>query len=170
DQMRVTASLAFVIALFGLGITYLLAAFVRLNVVSPRSAIGWYLAGVVFFQLGPTIYQGMYEFRRDISSGFYHAALESMQNAGSPFGSLAAVNSTDLPPLELCDALGPYLPGAQMTAFGEGVDGMDVALAYLLADGEDVMGYPPPIPTACFQPRGAMYERNLPTHWQFYED
>lgn len=170
DQMRVTASLAFVIALFVLGITYLLAAFVRLDVVSPRSAIGWYLAGAVFFQLGPTLYQGMYEFRRDISSGFYHAALESMQNAGSPFGSLAAVNSTDLPPLELCDALGPYLPGAQMTAFGEGVDGMDVALAYLLADGEDVMGYPPPIPTACFQPRGAMYERNLPTHWQFYED
>lgn len=170
DQMRVTASLAFVIALFVLGITYLLAAFVHLNVVSPRSAIGWYLAGAVFFQLGPTLYQGMYEFRRDISSGFYHAALESMQDAGSPFGSLAAVNSTDLPPLELCDALGPYLPGAQMTAFGEGVDGMDVALAYLLADGEDVMGYPPPIPTACFQPRGAMYERNLPTHWQFYED
>jgi hypothetical protein len=170
NQMRVTASLAFVIALIVLGITYLLAAFVRLDVVSPRSAIGWYLAGAVFFQLGPTLYQGMYEFRRDISSGFYHAALDSMQNAGSPFSSLAAVNSTDLPPLELCDALGPYLPGAQMTAFGEGVDGMDVALAYLLADGEDVMGYPPPIPTACFQPRGAMYERNLPTHWQFYED
>jgi hypothetical protein len=170
DQMRVTASLAFVIALFVLGITYLLAAFVHLNVVSPRSAIGWYLAGAVFFQLGPTLYQGMYEFRRDISSGFYHAALESMQDAGSPFGSLAAVNSTDLPPLELCDALGPYLPDATMTAFGEGVDGMDVALAYLLADGEDVMGYPPPVATACFQPRGAMYERNLPTHWQFYED
>ncbi len=170
SQMRVTASLTFVIALIVLGITYLLAAFVKLDVVSPRSAIGWYLAGAVFFQLGPQFYQGMYEFRRDISAGFYNVALDSVQNAGSPFGSLAAVNSTDLPPLEACDALGPYLPGAQMTAFGEGVDGMDVALAYLLADGEDVMGYPPPIPTACFQPRGAMYERNLPTHWQFYED
>lgn len=170
SQMRVTASLAFVIALIVLGITYLLAAFLRLDVVSPRSAIGWYLAGAVFFQLGPALYQGMYEFRRDISSGFYNVAMESMQGAGSPFGSLAAVNSTDLPPLELCDALGPYLPGATMTAFGEGVDGLDVALAYLLADGEDVMGYPSPVPTACFQPRGAMYERNLPTHWQFYED
>jgi len=170
NQMRVTASLAFVIALMVLGITYLLAAFMRLDIVSPRSAIGWYLAGAVFFQLGPTLYQGMYEFRRDISSGFYNVAMESMQGAGSPFGSLAAVNSTDLPPLELCDALGPYLPGATMTPFGEGVDGLDVALAYLLADGEDVMGYPSPVPTACFQPRGAMYERDLPTHWQFYED
>ncbi len=169
NQMRVTASLAFVIALIVLGITYLLAAFLRLDVVSPRSAIGWYLAGAVFFQLGPTLYQGMDEFRRDISSGFYHVALESMQGVGSPFGSLAAVNSTDLPPLELCDALGPYLPGATMTAFGEGVDGLDVALAYLLADGEDVMGYPAPVLTACFQPRGALYERNLPTYWQFDE-
>ncbi len=118
SQMRVTASLAFVIALFVLGITYLLAAFVRLDVVSPRSAIGWYLAGIVFFQLGPALYQGMNSFRQDLSSGFYNVALDSMQSAGSPFGSLAAVTSSDLPPLPACDALGPYLPGATMTPFG----------------------------------------------------
>ena len=170
NQMRVTASLAFVIALIVLGITYLLAAFVRLDVVSPRNAIGWYLAGAVFFQLGPTLYQGMNDFRRDLSSGFYNVALDSMQSAGSPFSSLGAVTSSDLPPLEACDALGPYLPGATMTPFGSGVDGLDIALAYLLADGQDVMGYPSPIPTACFQPRGALYDPALPTHWQFYED
>lgn len=170
DQMRVTASLSFVIALIVLGITYLLAAFVRLDVVNPRSAIGWYLAGAVFFQLGPTLYQGMYEFRRDVSSGFYNVAMANMDSAGSPFSSLGAVTSDDLPPLEACDALGPYLPGAQMTAFGEGVDGLDIALSYLLADGQDVMGYPAPVPTACFQPRGAMYKTDLPTAWQFYED
>jgi len=170
NQMRVTASLAFVIALIVLGITYLLAAFVKLDVVSPRSAIGWYLAGVVFFQLGPTLYQGMHDFRRDLSSGFYNVALDSMQSAGSPFSSLGAVTSSDLPPLPACDALGPYLPGATMTPFGSGVDGLDIALAYLLADGQDVMGYPPPVATACFQPRGAMYDPALPTHWQFYED
>jgi hypothetical protein len=170
NQMRVTASLAFVIALIVLGITYLLAAFVRLDVVSPRSAIGWYLAGAVFFQLGPVLYQGMHDFRRDLSSGFYNVALDSMQSAGSPFSSLGAVTSSDLPPLPACDALGPYLPGATMTPFGSGVDGLDIALAYLLADGQDVMGYPPPVATACFQPRGAMYDPALPTHWQFYED
>jgi len=170
NQMQVTAGLSFVIALIVLGITYLLAAFVKLDVVSPRSAIGWYLAGAVFFQLGPTLYQGMNDFRRDLSSGFYNVALDSMQGAGSPFSSLAAVTSSDLPPLPACDALGPYLPGATMTPFGSGVDGLDIALAYLLADGQDVMGYPPPVPTACMQPRGALYDPALPTHWQFYED
>jgi len=169
-QMRVTASLAFVIALIVLGITYLLAAFVRLDVVSPRSAVGWYLAGVVFFQLGPTLYQGMHDFRRDLSSGFYNVALESMQSVGSPFGSLGAVTSSDLPPLPACDALGPYLPGATMTPFGSGVDGLDIALAYLRADGQDVMGYPSPIPTACFQPRAPGQDTDLPTDWIFREE
>ncbi|MCL4237638.1 MAG: hypothetical protein KJ047_05275 [Anaerolineae bacterium] len=168
NQMRVTASLAFVIALMVLGITYMLAAFVKLDVVSPRGAIGWYLAGIVFFQLGPLLYQGMNDFRRDLSTGFYTVALDSMQSAGSPFSSLGAVTSSDLPPLEACDALGPYLPGA--TGFSNDVDGLDIALAYLLADGQDVMGYPPPTLTTCYQPRGALYDPALPTHWQFYED
>lgn len=170
NQMRVTASLAFVIALIVLGITYLLAAFVKLDVVSPRSAVGWYLAGAVFFQLGPTLYQGMHDFRRDLSSGFYHVALESMQSAGSPFGSRAAVTSSDLPPLPACDALGPYLPGATMTPFGSSVDGLDIALAYLRADGQDVMGYPAPVPTACFQPRAPGQDTDLPTDWIFREE
>jgi len=168
NQMQVTVSMAFVIALMVLGITYLLAAFVKLDVVRPRSAIGWYLAGIVFFQLGPMLYQGMHDFRRDLSTGFYTVALDSMQSAGSPFSSLGAVTSSDLPPLEACDALGPYLPGA--TGFSNDVDGLDIALAYLLADGQDVMGYPPPTLTSCFQPRGALYDPALPTHWQFYED
>jgi hypothetical protein len=168
NQMRVTASLAFVIALIVLGITYLLAAFVKLDVVSPRGAMGWYLAGIVFFQLGPLLYQGMNDFRRDLSTGFYTVALDSMQSAGSPFSSLGAVTSSDLPPLEACDALGPYLPGA--TGFSNDVDGLDIALAYLRADGQDVMGYPPPTLTSCFQPRGTLYDPDLPTDWQFREE
>ncbi len=50
-QIAVTA--AFVIALLVLGITYLLAAFARIRVVESRSAIAWYLAGTLFFALGP---------------------------------------------------------------------------------------------------------------------
>jgi hypothetical protein len=169
SQMRVSTSLAFVIALVVLGITYLLAAFVRLEVVNPRSAIGWYLAGVVFFQLGPTLYQGMNNFRQDISSGFYNIALDSMDGAGSPFNSLRAVRSDDQPPLAACDALGPYLPGATLTPLGTGVDGLDIALAYLRADGQDVMGYPSPVPTACFQPRAPEQATDLPTDWIFRE-
>ena len=57
DSLRVATSLAFVVALFVLGVTYLLASIVRLDVVSPRNAILWYLAGVIFFQVGPALYQ-----------------------------------------------------------------------------------------------------------------
>ena len=159
NQMQVTVSMSFVIALTILGITYLLAAFVKLDVVRPRSAIGWYLAGMVFFQLGPMLYQGMHDFRRDLSTGFYAIALDSMQTGSGPFNSLNNVSSSDLPPLEACDALGPYLPTA--TGFSNDVDGLDIALAYLLADGQDVMGYPPPTLTSCFQPRGALYDPAL---------
>jgi hypothetical protein len=165
SQMRVTASLSFVIALLVLGVTYLLAAFVRLDVVRPRSAIAWYLAGAVFFQLGPSLYQGMNTFRQDLSTGFYGVALDSMQSAGSPFSSLAAVSSDDLPPLQACDALGPYLPNA--AGFSHDIDGLDIALAYLRADGQDVMGYPAPALTSCFQPHPPGQATDLPTDWIF---
>jgi hypothetical protein len=165
SQMRVTASLSFVIALLALGVTYLLAAFVRLDVVRPRSAIAWYLAGAVFFQLGPSLYQGMNTFRQDLSTGFYGVALDSMQSAGSPFSSLAAVSSDDLPPLQACDALGPYLPNA--AGFSHDIDGLDIALAYLRADGQDVMGYPAPVLTSCIQPHPPGQATDLPSDWIF---
>jgi hypothetical protein len=165
SQLRVTAGLSFVIALFVLGITYLLAAFVRLDVVRPRSAIAWYLAGAVFFQLGPSLYQGMNTFRQDLSTGFYGIALDSMQGAGSPFSSLGAVSSDDQPPLAACDALGPYLPNA--AGFSHDIDGLDIALAYLRADGQDVMGYPAPALTSCFQPHPPGQATDLPSDWIF---
>ena len=51
------------LALLILGITYLLAVFVRLDVVSPRSMAVWYLAGLLFFQLGPSFYASMNDLR-----------------------------------------------------------------------------------------------------------
>ena len=63
-QIAVTA--AFVVALLVLGVTYLLAAFARIRVVEPRSAIAWYLAGALFFALGPQLYQGLNDFRLDV--------------------------------------------------------------------------------------------------------
>src|SRR3954452_25073019 len=47
DSLRVVVGYVFVVALLVLGITYLLAAFVRLDVVSARSAILWYAAGML---------------------------------------------------------------------------------------------------------------------------
>src|SRR5687767_11486300 len=53
DSLRVATSLAFVFALIILGLTYLVASIVRLDIVSPRSAILWYFAGLLFFGIGP---------------------------------------------------------------------------------------------------------------------
>ena len=135
-QIAVTAS--FAIAMIVLGITYTLAAFARMRVVEPKSAIAWYLAGALFFALGPQLYQGMSDLRRDLGQAFYASSLSGLQGAtGSAFSSLSDVASTDLGLISLCDNFGSYMPVWNRT-----VDGLDVALAYLRADGIDLMGYP----------------------------
>jgi hypothetical protein len=139
DSLRVGVTLAFVVALLVLGITYLLAAFVRLDVVRPRSAIAWYGAGVLFYSLGPQLYLGLIDFRAAISEGFYVSALAPLQGSiGTAFAPLGSVETSDLAMGALCDHLGDYLP-----AGGGRIDGLDVALSYLRADGIDVMGYHP---------------------------
>ena len=52
-SLQVAVSVAFVVALLVLGVTYLLAAFARMRIVEPKSAIAWYLAGALFFALVP---------------------------------------------------------------------------------------------------------------------
>ncbi len=137
-SLQIAVSLAFVVALLVLGITYLLAAFARMRVVEPRSAIAWYLAGALFFSLGPSLYQGMSDFRRTLSSAFYASSLSGLSAAtGSAFDSLDSVSSTDMGILNLCDNFGSYMPVWNYT-----IDGLDVALSYLRADGIDLMGYP----------------------------
>ena len=142
-SLSLAVSLAFVIALLVLGLTYLLAALIRLDVVNLRSAITWYIAGALFFALGPALYAGMNDFRTQIAQGFYLSTLGGLQGTmGATFDSLRQVQSSDLALGPLCDYLGVYLPGAT----GPGaIDGLDVALAYLRAGGPDVMGYPYPL-------------------------
>ena len=137
-SLQVAVSIAFVVALLVLGVTYLLAAFARMRIVEPKSAIAWYLAGALFFALGPSLYQGMSDFRRDISQAFYTSSLSGLSAAtGSAFNSLSSVDSADMGILNLCDNFGSYMPVWNAT-----IDGLDVALAYLRADGIDLMGYP----------------------------
>ncbi len=57
SSLGVAVGYVFIVALLVLGITYMLAAFVRLDVVSPRSALLWYIAGALFFSIGPSFYQ-----------------------------------------------------------------------------------------------------------------
>ena len=85
-SLQMAVSLAFVVALLVLGITYLLAAFARMRIVEPKSAIAWYLAGALFFAFGPQLYQGMSDFRRDLASAFYASSLSGLSAAsGSAF-------------------------------------------------------------------------------------
>src|SRR5579859_1193849 len=110
DSLRVATSLAFVFALIVLGVTYLIASIVRLDIVSPRNAILWYIAGVIFFSIGPLLYQGMNDFRQTISSAFYLSVLNTLQGqSGSAFSSLNGVQSPDLGILNPCNNFGPYL-------------------------------------------------------------
>src|SRR5512142_611513 len=90
-SLQVATAWMFVIALFVLGITYMLASIVRLDVVSPRNAILWYVAGAIFFQLGPALYRGMDDFRRSISAAFYLSVLNAVQ--GQVGAALTSLNS-----------------------------------------------------------------------------
>jgi hypothetical protein len=169
-SLSIAFSITFVIALLVLGITYLLASIIRLDVVSPRSALLWYMAGLFFFGAGPSLYQGMNDFRTGIGSAFYGSALVGLQGTDTgTFSGLNQVTSADLGMGTLCDHLGPYLPGAAFTSNPK-IDGLDVALAYLRADGPDVMGYPQPFYSLgctyhAVHPFTAAYVANVPMEW-----
>ena len=83
--------------------------------VAPRSAIMWYVAGIMFFTIGPSFYQGMNTFRLNISQLMYLSVLQGLDDNAGDFSSLAQVNSNDLDLGALCDHFDVYLPGAART-------------------------------------------------------
>ncbi|MCA0454930.1 MAG: DUF4870 domain-containing protein [Chloroflexi bacterium] len=159
DSLSFAVSVVFVVALLVLGITYLLAAFIRLDIVAPRSAIMWYVAGILFFTIGPSFYQGMNTFRLNISQVMYLSVLQGLNDNAGDFSSLAQVDSNDLDLGALCDQFDVYLPGAT----GPGpIDGLDIAMAYLRGHAQDVMGYPQPV----YSPGCGIYLQNPnPSTW-----
>lgn len=145
--MRVAASMTFVLALFILGLTYLMAVWIRLDVVRPQRAFLWFLAGTLFFQVGPALYGSFHEMRTRLSSAFYAAGLAGISGSDSPFSAYTAIqmdNNDPLPMNDLCDNLGPYIEPNPPGGFHETVRGSDVALVFLRATGYDLMGFPPP--------------------------
>jgi hypothetical protein len=159
SSLSTAVNVVFIAALLVLGITYMLASFVRLDVVSPRSALIWYVAGALFFMIGPSFYQGMNEFRLNIGQVMYLSVLDGMASNAGDFSSLAQVNSNDIGLGALCDHFDVYLPGAT----GPGpIDGLDIAMAYLRGHPEDVMGYPQPV----YSPGCGIYFLNQnPSTW-----
>jgi hypothetical protein len=128
----------FIIALGILGCTYFLSSLIQLNVVSPRNMLLWYLSGALFFQLGPTLYRSMDDLRQSLSTYFYAASLDAVKNQ-SPFQALASGDNAKSSPI-----YGMSTPCNNFTNVSLGpagtFDGLDIALAYLKADGVDVIG------------------------------
>jgi len=164
SQFGIAVSMSFTIAIMVLGLSYMIAHFIRLNVVELRSALTWYVLVALFFQLGPELYLSMNDLRADINSFFYATSLQSV-NDGSPLAPLNN-NMTDdgIPMLAPCDNFG-WLSGTTSTQAGAGVDGLDIGMAYMLATARDVLGEPPSVLGNCTTVNPGGYETNLPFRW-----
>ncbi|GIK64267.1 MAG: hypothetical protein BroJett018_20610 [Chloroflexota bacterium] len=167
SQFGVAVSMSFTIAMMVLGMSYLIAHFIRFNVVEFKSALTWYLLVALFFQLGPELYLSMNNLRSDINSFFYATSLDTINSSGSPLSPLNNNLSNDgIPMLPPCDNFG-WLTGQNSTQAGTGVDGLDIAMAYMLATSHDVLGQAPPVLGNCRTPNPGGYENNLPFNWYF---
>ncbi len=123
------------VAVIALGLSYVLAAWVKIQVVNWQSALGWLLFGLLFYSLAPSLYAEGEGFRRALASGMYDLLLAeaNLTTVQSDLSAIAASPS----------------PGTGVVAdqFGDGYrDGLDVAMAYVLADGEDVLASPDTLP------------------------
>jgi hypothetical protein len=167
SQLGIAVSLSFTIAMIVLGLSYMVAHFIRLNVVEFKSAFMWYVLVALFFQMGPELYLGMNSLRADINSFFYATSLQTINNSGSPLSPLNNNLSDDgIPMLPPCDNFG-WMSGTSGSGPGQGVDGLDIAMAYMLAASRDVLGNPPPTSGNCSTPNPGGYDSNLPFRWYF---
>ena len=127
----------------------------------------WYVVVALFFQLGPELYLGMNSLRSDINSFFYATSLQTINNSGSPLSPLNSNLSNDgIPMLPPCDNFG-WLSGQSANQPGQGVDGLDIGMAYMLATSRDVLGNPPPVIGNCTTVNPGGYDSNLPFRWYF---
>jgi hypothetical protein len=126
----------FVIAITVLGLTYLLAVFGRFEVVNLRSAVMWLLFASALYIFGPHLYTGLEDLRRLMAGGFYEVGVQTFSDASTATG-MAAIGS--LPSDQIptpTDQFGQFLPGVPGAT---AVDGLDVAMAYVQADGHDAL-------------------------------
>ena len=85
----------FVLAMTVLGITYLLAVFGTIQIVSMRSAILWLLFAAFIYQVGPQMYQGTERFRRGLGGLFYEQGIEALSSASSDISALSQIGTSD---------------------------------------------------------------------------
>jgi|GEM_PF-4991508 len=135
----------FTIAVFLLALGYLVAPFFRVRVVSLGKALGWLLFALLFYQAGPGLYVESEQLRRGLSSEFYAQVLDQANATSTAAGPIAVINSIAAGP---DDAMGVL--ANQFGAFVDSdryVDGLDLAMAYTLATGDDVVYALEPLPS-----------------------
>jgi hypothetical protein len=127
----------FTIAVFLLAFSYLLAPFFKVRVVSLGKAIGWLLFALLFYQAGPGLYVEGEGLRRRISSEFYAQVLDQASASSTTSGPISIIHTIESGPDDAMGALenqfGAFIPTDRY------VDGLDLAMAYALATGSDVV-------------------------------
>lgn len=124
----------FTLAMITLGITYLLGVFGVFRVVEFKSAIVWCAVAIMWFQFGPEFYLGFEQFRRDLSGGFYSTVFTDVTGASGTIEGLNQVGDAgDMQLDPPNNNFGAFL------SFDTAIDGLDIAMAYLGADGCDVL-------------------------------
>ncbi|MEL6407420.1 MAG: helix-hairpin-helix domain-containing protein [Chloroflexota bacterium] len=146
----------FTVAMVTLAITYLLGVFGVFRVVEFKSAVVWCAVAVMWFQFGPEIYLGFEGFRRDISGGFYGTAFTDLTGAGGSMEGMGQIG--DAGDMQIDPPINNF---GRFLSFDTSIDGLDVALAYLDADGCDVLRT-----AGClFQPLPNDSDGRLPLMW-----
>lgn len=124
----------FTLAMLTLGISYLLGVFGVVRVVEFKSAVIWCAVALMWFQFGPELYLGFEQFRRDLSGGFYSTVFTDVIGAGGTIEGMGQIGDAgDMQIDPPTNNFGAFL------SFDTSIDGLDIALAYLDADGCDVL-------------------------------
>jgi len=146
----------FTLAMIILGITYLLGVFGVFRVVEFKSAVIWCAVAVMWFQFGPELYLEFEQFRRALSGGFYGTVFTDVTGAGGTIEGMGQIgNAGDMQIDPPTNNFGAFL------TFDTSIDGLDIALAYLDADGCDVLRT-----TGClFQPMPDGNNGSMPLMW-----
>ena len=88
----------------------------------------------MWFQFGPELYLGFEQFRRDLSGGFYGTVFTDVTGAGGTIEGMGQIGDAgDMQIDPPTNNFGAFL------SFDTSIDGLDIALAYLDADGCDVL-------------------------------
>lgn len=129
------------LAVWMLAFSYLLSPFLHIRVVDWKKALLWFMFATFFFQYGPGLYVEAEQMRRDFAGVFYEVAFDQVNEAGG-IAPLAAIHTSDedVPLSTLGNQFGGYIEG------DEYIDGLDIAMAYLLAGSDDVLDAPAALP------------------------